>query len=96
MSLHPSLVPKGKGKRRHSVMKRYERIKEMLEKEKWKPGDSVYGLAKLKVMRWKAKKVKKAAEAAGAEGTAPEAGAAAKPAAGKPAAATEKKEAVKK
>ncbi|MBN3038834.1 MAG: small basic protein [Candidatus Omnitrophica bacterium] len=62
MSVHPSLGSKGKGKRKRSVMKRYERLKEMLEKEKWQPGDSVYGLMKLKVLRWKAKKAKKAVE----------------------------------
>lgn len=70
MSVHPSLSSKGIGKGKRSVLKRFERIKDMLEKEKWKPGDSVFGLFKLKAVRWKAKKTKKAAdvEAAGAEG----------------------------
>ena len=72
MSVHPSLSSKGVGKGKRSVLKRFERIKEMLEKEKWKPGDSVFGLFKLKAVRWKAKKSKKAADAEGAaaEGTA--------------------------
>lgn len=71
MSVHPSLSSKGKGKRQRSVFKRFERLKELLEKEKWKPQDSVFGLPKLKILRWKVKKAKKAAEAEGiaAEGT---------------------------
>ena len=78
MSVHPSLSSKGVGKGKRSVLKRFERIKDMLEKEKWKAGDSVFGLFKLKAVRWKTKKTKKAAdaEAAGAEGaTAGEGGA---------------------
>ena len=63
MSIHPSLSSKGKGKRTRSVLKRYERLKELLEKEKWKPGDAVFGLPKIKALRWKLKKAKKAAEA---------------------------------
>ncbi|MBN2097253.1 MAG: small basic protein [Candidatus Omnitrophica bacterium] len=62
MSVHPSLAAKGKGKRQRSVLKRFERLKELQEKEKWKPEDSVFGLPKLKVVRWKAKKTKKAVE----------------------------------
>ncbi len=63
MTIHPSLSSKGKGKRIRSVLKRFERLKELLEKEKWQPGNSVFGLAKIKILRWKAKKAKKAAEA---------------------------------
>ena len=72
MSIHPSLSSKDKGKRHRSVLKRFERLKEMLEKEKWKEGNSVFGLPKLKSLRWKLKKAKKAveAEAAAAEGAA--------------------------
>ena len=72
MSIHPSLSSKDKGKRHRSVLKRFERLKEMLEKEKWKEGNSVFGLPKLKSLRWKLKKAKKTAEteAAAAEGTA--------------------------
>jgi len=66
MSVHPSLGSKGKGKRQRSVLKRFERLKEMLEKEKWSEGESVFGLPKLKAIRWKTKK-KKAAEAEGTE-----------------------------
>ena len=63
MSIHPSLSSKDKGKRSRSVLKRFERLKELWEKEKWKPGNSIFGLPKLKALRWKAKKAKKAAEA---------------------------------
>lgn len=70
MSVHPSLGSKGKGKRTRSVFKRFERLKELLEKEKWQPGDSIFGLPKLKVLRWKAKKTKKSAEAEAAAGEA--------------------------
>lgn len=72
MSVHPSLGSKGKGKRSRSVLKRFERLKELLEKEKWKPGGPVFGLPKIKTLRWKLKKAKKAVEAeaaAAGEGT---------------------------
>ncbi len=71
MSVHPSLSSRSKGKHSRSVLKRFERLKKMQEKEEWKPTDSVFGLPKLKVLRWKTKKAKKAteAEAAAAEGT---------------------------
>ncbi|MDD5347541.1 MAG: small basic protein [Candidatus Omnitrophica bacterium] len=87
MSMHPSLRGSEKGKKHRSVLKRIERLKSMLDKEKWKEGDPVYGLPKLKAVRIKIKKekVEKAAEA----GAAVE-GAAAAPAAGKEAAAPAK------
>ncbi|MFH0790351.1 MAG: small basic protein [Candidatus Omnitrophota bacterium] len=68
MSVHPSLLSKGKNKKNRSVLKRFERLKELLEKEKWKPGDSVFRLVKVKTVRLKLKKAKKAVEetAAGA------------------------------
>lgn len=70
MSIHPSLKSKGKGKGQRSVLKRFERLKEMLEKEKWKEGESVFGLPKLKTVRWKVRKAKKETEtdATSAEG----------------------------
>lgn len=63
MSVHPSLSSKGKGKRSRSVLKRFERLKELLEKEKWKAGNSIFGLPKVKTLRRKLKKAKKAVEA---------------------------------
>jgi len=73
MAQHPSLRSKEKGKQHRSVLKRYERVKELEEKEKWKKGDSVFGLLKLKILKFKLKKEKAAPaeEAApGAEGAA--------------------------
>ncbi len=84
MSQHPSLRSSDKNKAHRSVLKRYERIKQLKEKEKWAEDDSVYGLPKVKILRFKIKKEKAvAAEAVeGAEGVvAPAAGAVA-PAAG--------------
>jgi small basic protein (TIGR04137 family) len=90
MSVHPSLGSKDKSKRNRSVLKRFEKLKTLFEKEKWKPGDSVFGLQKIKAVRWKIKKAKKEAEEEGAEGAAPAAGKAA-PAGEKAPAAKEKK-----
>ena len=91
MSIHPSLRP-SKGKGHRSVFKRFERIKMLAEKDKWKEGESVFGLPKVKSIKIKVKKEKSEAKVA-AEGAAvaPVAGAAPKvgavPAGVKPAAA---------
>lgn len=80
MSIHPSLSSSGKGNKQRSVLKRTERLKTMIEKNKWKEGDEVFGLPKMKTLRIKIKKekVEKAVEtAATAEGQAPAAGTAA-------------------
>lgn len=77
MSIHPSLTVSEKDKKVRSVLSRTERIKQMQEKNKWKQGDPVYGLPKLKTLRIKIKKEK----AEKAETAAPEAAGAA-PAAG--------------
>jgi len=51
------------------VLKRYERVRGLKEKEKWKEGDSVFGLLKLKILKFKLKKEKAAPAAAeGVEG----------------------------
>ncbi|MDD4956038.1 MAG: small basic protein [Candidatus Omnitrophica bacterium] len=83
-----------------SVLKRYERIKELTNKEKWsEEKDSVFHLPKLKRIKFKVKKTKGPA-AEGAEGAAGAAGTAAAPgsAAAKPAEAKDagKKDAGKK
>jgi len=88
MAQHPSLHSKEKGKQHRSVLKRFERIKELKGKEKWKQGDSVFGLLKLKILRFKLKK-EKAQPAAplgaeAAEGTASAATGAQTPVGGKP------------
>lgn len=76
MSQHPSLRISDKDKKQRSVLKRHERIKTLKDKEKWKDEDSVYGLPKVKVTRFKIKK-EKAAAAEGTEGAAAAPGAAA-------------------
>ncbi len=93
MSMHPSLKATEKGKKQRSVLKRIERIKSLLDKEKWKEGDDFYHLPKLKAIKIKVKKekVEKTAEAGATEAAAaaPAAGKAA-PAAGKAAPAAGK------
>lgn len=69
MSMHPSLRASEKGKKARSVLKRIERLKTMIDKEKWKEGDSVYGLPKLKTVKIKVMKKEKSAEKAAGEGT---------------------------
>ncbi len=68
MSMHPSLKATEKGKKQKSVLKRIERVKSMMDKEKWKEGDDFYHLPKLKTVRIKIKKekVEKVAEAGAA------------------------------
>lgn len=70
MSQHPSLRSSDKDKQHRSVLKRYERIKILKEKERWKESDSVFGLEKVKVLRFKIKKEKAAKVAEGAEAAA--------------------------
>lgn len=78
MSIHPSLAISDKDRKQRSVLKRAERLRILLEKGKWKKGDKVYGLPKLKTVRIKIKKEKAAekpeaaaATTAAAEGAAP-------------------------
>lgn len=101
MSQHPSLRSSGKDKAHRSVLKRYERVKLLKEKEKWTDEESVYGLPKVKIVKYKVKK-EKAVAAEGAEGAAaPGAEGAAAPgaapakAAGAPAKAAPAKDAAK-
>ena len=70
MSQHPSLRSSDKGRQHRSVLKRYEKLKILKDKEKWNEKDSVFGLAKVKVVKFKIKK-EKAAAAEGAEAVAP-------------------------
>lgn len=104
MSQHPSLRSSDKDKKQRSVLKRYERINLLKDKEKWKEDDSVFGLPKVKIIKFKVKKEKPVADAAAAEGAAapaaapagaaPKAGASAAKEGAKPA-ADSKKEAKK-
>ena len=70
MSQHPSLRISDKDKKQRSVLKRHERVKILKEKEKWKEEDSVFGLSKVKITRFKIKKEKAAPAVEGAEGAA--------------------------
>src|SRR3989338_33233 len=83
MSQHPSLRSSDKDKQHRSVLKRYERLKSLKDKEKWDENKSVFGLQKVKVIRFKIKKEKAAvAEGEEAAAAAPGAEGAVTPAAG--------------
>ncbi|MDP8259246.1 MAG: small basic protein [Candidatus Aadella gelida] len=96
MSQHPSLKGSSLSGKFRSVLKRFEKIKELTEKEKWDfEKDSVYKIPKVKRIKFKVKKAKDPAEGEeGAETPEAEAGAPAKDTAAAPAA--EKKGAGKK
>lgn len=75
MSQHPSLSSGKKKKRHRSVLKRYERLKHMKEKDMWDEGaGSIFGLPKIKVVKFRVKK-EKVAEEVPAEGAGIAAGA---------------------
>ena len=95
MTQHPSLKGGKIGVKFRSVLKRYEKVKELDEKEKWDDEkSSVYRIPKIKRLKFKVKKTKGPEdEAEGAEGAAaatPAAGV--KPAAGAKPAADAKKD----
>lgn len=74
MSIDKSLKIGNRLARPRSVLTRAERLAELEEGERWKKGDSIYGLPKVRVKSAKKRpKTPKAAEAAetapGAEGT---------------------------
>ncbi len=78
MSQHPSLKGRSDSGNFRSVPKRYEKIKELAEKEKWdEEKDSIYHLPKVRRVKFKVKKTKGPAEET-AEGAATEAPAAEK------------------
>lgn len=76
MTQHPSLRSSGKSKQHRSVLKRFEKLKHLIEKGEWEEGRSIFGLPKIKLLKFKIKKEKadpeEAVEAAtgapGAEG----------------------------
>jgi len=73
MSLHKSLVAKGRLKRHRNVLSRVERITKLEEEERWaREKNSVFSLPKVRVQRLKRGHGKKKEEAAeeGAEGAA--------------------------
>lgn len=78
MSIHKSLKQKSTMTGTRSVLSRWERLTTLKEQGRWKDGDKVTGLPKVRT-KWRVRKKKKDA--------APAAGAAAAPAAGAKAAA---------
>jgi len=70
MSQHPSLKSSAKGRAHRSVWKRFERLKFLVDKDKWTEASSIFGLPKMKLLKVKIKKEKAAetAEGAAAEG----------------------------
>ena len=59
MTQHPSLKLGAKEGKFRSVLKRFEKIKELAGKDKWnEEKDSVYKLPKVRRIRFKVKKVK--------------------------------------
>jgi small basic protein (TIGR04137 family) len=93
MTIDKSLKVKAGAISNRNVLTRAERIVKLKEAERWKDGQSVLGLPKVRVLKVAMKKKKKAKAEEGAEGAAapaaggaaaakPAAGAAAKPAAG--------------
>ncbi len=93
MSLHRSLAVKSALSRSRNVFSRAERLEKLEKEGRWKEGESVFGLPKVKtrLKTRKVKKEKKVEAVPGAEGAAPAAGAAA----AAPAAAPAKGEAAK-
>jgi small basic protein (TIGR04137 family) len=59
MSIDKSLKRKTTGTRNRSVLKRSERIKALQEGERWKEGQSPFGLPKVRVVKIVLKKAKK-------------------------------------
>ncbi len=49
MSLHRSLKGSTKIRARRNVLKRFERIDQLIKEGKWKKGDKVFGLPKVKI-----------------------------------------------
>ena len=90
MSIHKSLKQKNTLTRQRSVLSRWERVVKLQDVGRWKDGDKVTGLPKVRT-KWKIRKRKKEAAAPvagapGAPGAAPAAAGAA-PGKGAPAAA---------
>jgi small basic protein (TIGR04137 family) len=86
MSIHKSLVTAGNLRRHRNVLTRAERLELLKKEERWKEGQSIFNLPKVRNIMAKAKKKKEEAAAEGAAapaaGAAPAGGAAAPAAAG--------------
>lgn len=65
MTIDKSLKIKAGGSKQRNVLTRAERLEKLIENDRWKEGDSVYGIPKVRVQKIalkKKKKVKKADE----------------------------------
>jgi len=72
MSLHPSLHSRhGKTTVLRNVLKRFERVRHLMEREEWTEGRSIFGLPKIKQTRIKARKAAGKEDEAAAETAAP-------------------------
>jgi len=60
MTMHSSLNSNGSNKKQRSVLKRFERLVALKDKDKWDETKSVFGLPKVKTQRVKIKKEKAA------------------------------------
>lgn len=58
MSIHPSLSSADKTKSHRSVLKRFEKLKTLMEKGEWLVKDSIFRLPKIKTLKIKIKKEK--------------------------------------
>ncbi len=101
MTIDKSLKVKSGAIKNRNVLTRAERIAKLLEADRWKDGDKVLGLPKVRVQKLALKKKKKAKAEEGAEGAAAPAAGGAAPAsaaagAAKPAAGAAAKPAAKK
>ena len=83
MSIDKSLRRKDQLQRARNVLTRGERIKRLTDEERWRDGQSPYGLPKVKVVKLVVKKAKKAKEEEKTEGEGEAAAAAATPVAEK-------------
>ena len=94
MTIDKSLKVKGSGAQNRNVLTRAERIEKLIAAEKFKEGDKVLGLPKVRVVKLSLKKKKKAKAEEGADAAkgaaAPAAGGKAPAAAAKPAGAAKK------
>ena len=73
MTMDKSLKIRRGSVRNRSVLNRAERIERLKAADRWKEGDSPFGLAKVRVYKLAVKKKKKKKEEEGAEGAAAEA-----------------------
>ncbi|HZE98306.1 MAG TPA: small basic protein [Planctomycetota bacterium] len=75
MSIHKSLATAGNLRRHRNVLTRSERLDAMKKEGRWKEGESIFNLPKMRNIMAKAKKKEKEADAAAPAAAAPAAGA---------------------